>query len=205
MNSISVGAVDRQGCRSHARDLSARNFRRRVSVSVSPWRGAVRTLFREVRTHRCIARYGHHVTRVGEAAHPGPTHRSMDATQATEASNPDSVHAELSDCLQEDLLLPGSRRRVLRRIRDSDSEDALVRDGESPGDPRQRFADSQNWRNQPSRRLVLVSSTQVDPAPLTVPDSVDSRSRTASGTEEAWRHRHSSHSPCAAGKCCRRF
>ena len=126
------------------------------------WRGTVRTLLREVRTPRCIARYGHRGTRVGEAAHPGPTRRSMDATQTTEASNPDSVHGELLDCLQEDLLLPGSRRRVRRRIRDSDSEDAFVRDGE---------------RTAPRRRLVLVLSTQVDPVPLTVPDSVDSPSR----------------------------
>ena len=75
--------------------------------------GAVCTLLREVRTPRCIARYGHRGTRVGEAAHPGPT-------------------TEMLDYIQEDSLLPGSRRRVRRRIRDSDS-DALVRDGESPG------------------------------------------------------------------------
>ena len=126
------------------------------------WRWTVRTLLREGCTPRCIARYGHRGTRVGEAADPGPTRRSMDATQTTEASNPDSVHGELLDCLQEDLLLPGSRRRVRRRIRDSDSEDAFIRDGE---------------RTTPRRRLVLVSSTQVDPVPPTVFDSVDSPSR----------------------------
>ena len=126
------------------------------------WRGTVRTLLREERTPRCIARYGHRGTRVGEAAHPGPTRRSMDATLTTEASNPESVHRELLDCLQEDLLVPGSRRRVRRRIRDSDSEDVFVGDGE---------------RTTPRRRLVLVSSTQVDPVPPTVFDSVDSPSR----------------------------
>ena len=157
---IPVGAVDRQGCRSHALDVPVRKCRRRVSVSVSLWRGAVRTLLREVRTPRCIARYGHRGTRVGEAAHPGPT-------------------TEMLDCIQEDSL-PGSRRRVRRRIRDSDSEDALVRDGESPGVPRQqfgRFTALAEPTEPPRRRLVLVSSTQVDPVPSTVPDSVDSPSR----------------------------
>ena len=86
----------------------------------------------------------------------------MDATITTEASNPESVHRELLDCLQEDLLVPRSRRRVRRRIRDSDGEDVFVGDGE---------------RTTPRRRLVLVSSTQVDPVPPTVFDSVDSPSR----------------------------
>ena len=51
--------------RAYGRNDQAGNFRRRVSVSHSPWRGAVRTLL-------STARYGHRGTRVGEAAHPGP-------------------------------------------------------------------------------------------------------------------------------------
>ena len=77
------------------------------------------------------------------------------------------VHEELLDCVQQDLL-PGSRRRVRRRFRDNDSEDALTREGESPEEP--RLAEPTEPR---SRLLVLVSSTQVDPVPPTVPDSVD--------------------------------
>ena len=125
-------------------------------------RGTVRTLLREGCTPWCIARYGHRGTRVGEAAHPSPTGRSMDVTLTMEAFNPESVHRELLDCLQEDLLVPGSRRRVRRRIRDSDREDVFVGDGE---------------RTTPRRRLVLVSSTQVDPVPPTAFDSADSPSR----------------------------
>ena len=60
---------------------------------------------------------------------------------------------------------PGSQRRV-RRIRGDDSEDALIRDGESPEVPSQPT-------EQRIRRLVLVSSTQVETVPSTVPDSVD--------------------------------
>ena len=51
---------------------------------------------------------------------------------------------------KEDKLVPRSRRRVRNRIRDSDSEDVFIEDGE---------------RTTPCRRLVLVSSTQVDPVP----------------------------------------
>ena len=49
-----------------------------------------------------------------------------------------------------------------------------------PGVPRQRFGRFTALAEPtepPRRRLVLVSSTQVDPVPLTVPDSVDSPSR----------------------------
>ena len=63
------------GSRAHARDDPTGTFRRRVSVSHSPGRGVVRTLLRVPRTSRCIARYGHRGTRVGEAAHPGPSRR----------------------------------------------------------------------------------------------------------------------------------
>ena len=164
---ISVGAVDRQGCRSHARDLSVRKFRRRVSVSVSPWRGAVRTLLREVRTPRCIARYGHR--RGSHTSWPNPPINGC--TQTTEASNPDSIHGDLLDSLQEDLLLPGSMRRVRRRIRDTDSEDGVRRERFG------RFTAFTEPTEPPRRRLVLVSSTQVDPVPPTVLDSVDSPSR----------------------------
>ena len=92
-------------------------------------------------------------------SHPG-THRLGSSSVVVSL-----VHEELLDGLQQDLL-PGSRRRVRRRIGDNDSEDALIRNGESlevpsqPTEPR-------------TRRLVLVSSTQVDPVPPTVPDSVD--------------------------------
>ena len=75
-------------------------------------------------------------------------------------------------CIQEDSL-PGSRRRVRRRIRDSDSEDALVRDG--PGVPRQQFGRFTALQNQPSHHAdgwCWSHPTQVDPVPPTVP-SVD--------------------------------
>ena len=94
-----------------------------------------------------------------EASHPGP-HRL-----ASSSEDEFLVHEELLDSLQQDLL-PGSRRRVRRRIRDNDSEDALIRDGESPEVPSQPTEPR-------TRRLVLVSSSQVDPVPPTVPDSVD--------------------------------
>ena len=63
------------GSRAHARDDRKETFRRRVPVSHSSWRGAVRTLLRVAHTSRCLARYGHRGTRVGEAAHPGPSRR----------------------------------------------------------------------------------------------------------------------------------
>ena len=51
-------------------------FRRRVSVSHSPWRGAVCTFTEGRCAHRgVIAGYGHRGTRGGEAAHPGPSRR----------------------------------------------------------------------------------------------------------------------------------
>ena len=80
---------------------------------------------------------------MGEASHPGP-HRF--------ASTSEDDHEVLLDSL------PPSRRRVRRRIRDNDNEDALIGNGQ-PTEPR-------------TRRLVLVSSTQVDRVPPTVPDSV---------------------------------
>ena len=99
---IFVGAVDREGCRSNARELSTENVRRRASVSFSSQRGEVRALLREARTSRCTARYGHRGTRVGEEAHPGPTRRLrrvVDArnvvprlsTQATVVDSSDSA------------------------------------------------------------------------------------------------------------------
>ena len=56
------------GSPAHDRDDPTGTFRRRVSVSHSPGRGAVRTLLRQARTLRCIASYGHRGTCVGEAA-----------------------------------------------------------------------------------------------------------------------------------------
>ena len=61
--------------RAHARDDPTGTFRRRVSVSHSSWRGAVRTSLRVACTSRCLTRCGHRGTRVGEAAHPGPSRR----------------------------------------------------------------------------------------------------------------------------------
>ena len=58
--------------------------------------------FCELIRHQC----GWVGVRVGEAAHPGP---------------PGSVDEELLDCLQQDLLR-GVRRRVRRRVMDSDSD-----------------------------------------------------------------------------------
>ena len=92
---------------------------------------------------------------MGEASHPGLGSSSEDEFL---------VHEELLDSLHQDLL-PGSRRRVRRRIRDNDTEDALIRDGESPGVPSQPTEPR-------TRRLVLVSSTRVDPVPPTVTDAV---------------------------------
>ena len=80
-----------QGSRAHGRDDSSGNFRRRVSVSHSPWRGAVRSILREARTSRCIARYGYRGTRVGESAHPGPTRRLRRVADA-QTWSPDCPH-----------------------------------------------------------------------------------------------------------------
>ena len=85
--------------------------------------------------------------RVGEAAHPGP-----------------GSDAELLDCLQQDLMSGMRIRRVRRRVLDSDSD--------APVDVAELSAGEQSVpRETRGRRLVLVSSTQVDSMVSTVPDS----------------------------------
>ena len=86
------------------------------------FRTTVRTL--EHGAVRRVTGWVYRGIRVGEASHPG-NHRLASSSL---------VHEKLLDSLQQDLL-SGSRRRVRRRIRDNDSEDAFIRDGESPEVP----------------------------------------------------------------------
>ena len=154
---IFVGTVDREGCRSDACE-STGHVRRRISVSFSPWRGAVRTQLREARTSRCTARHGHRGTRGGEAAHSGPTRRLR--TQAT------VVDSRGSD---DEMLL------LRRSIGPQDgSEQDLKGDVSLP----QMFVMSdgscleqrgQCVASRPSRRLVLVPQS-VDATPQSIQD-----------------------------------
>ena len=168
---IFVGAVDREGCRSNARELSTGNVRRRVSVSFSPWRGEVRTLLREARTSRCTARYGHRGTRVGEAAHPGPTRRLRRVVDARNVVRRLSTQATVVDSSDSDDEMPLMRRSIgpkdgLEQELEGDvflPQTFVMSDGICPEQRGQCVAP------RPSRRLVLVPQS-VDGTPQSIQD-----------------------------------
>ena len=59
-----VGAIDCEGRQAVGSVLPTGNFRRRIPISISCWRGSIRTLLKLVRTRRClVAKYGHRGTR----------------------------------------------------------------------------------------------------------------------------------------------
>ena len=139
-----------------------RNVRRRVSVSFSSWRGEVRASLREARTSRCTARYGQRGTRVGEAAHPGPTRRlkTERGPSIVHTGNPLSMAAILmTRCLS---CADQSDHRMDWRVtfpclKRSSCQTEVVQSKGVSVSPR------------PSRRLVLVPQS-VDGTPQSIQD-----------------------------------
>ena len=130
-----------------------------LPLEASPnWRSPSRVGFRDSK----VAHRGRQIQGTCESTNEGFGRSSPDCASGR-GETPDPT-TEMLDYIQEDSLLPFSRRRVRRR--DSDNEDALVRDGESPGVPR-HHADGWCWSHP--RKWIQC--------PPTVPDSMDSPSR----------------------------